>query len=51
MQKRRVNVLDLTNLFLENRNINSLYCKQNTHWSGQDCVAEGQGWRKVPVIK
>ncbi len=35
-----VNVLDLTDLFLEYRNTNSnpLYCKQDTHWSGEACV-------------
>ena len=40
LRKQGVNVLDLTDLFLENRNTNSnpLYCKQDTHWSGQACV-------------
>jgi len=40
LRKQGVNVLDLTDLFIENRNTNSnpLYCKQDTHWSGQACV-------------
>lgn len=40
LRKQGVNVLDLTDLFLENRNTNSnpLYCKQDTHWSGEACV-------------
>ena len=40
LRKHGVDVLDLTDLFLENRNTNSnpLYCKQDTHWSGQACV-------------
>lgn len=35
-----VNVLDLTSLFLENRftDAGPVYCKQDTHWSGQGCV-------------
>lgn len=40
LRKQGLSVLDLTDLFLENRNTNSnpLYCKQDTHWSGQACV-------------
>lgn len=35
-----VNVLDLTPLFLKNRftDAGPVYCKQDTHWSGQGCV-------------
>ena len=35
-----VNVLDLTPLFLQNRftDAGPVYCKQDTHWSGQGCV-------------
>ncbi len=40
LRKQGVNVLDLTDLFLKNRfaDIGQLYCKQDTHWSGQACV-------------
>lgn len=39
LRKQGVNVLDLTDIFLENRSTNSnpLYCKQDTHWSGEAC--------------
>ncbi|MCG9133183.1 hypothetical protein J5I95_16020 [Candidatus Poribacteria bacterium] len=35
-----VNVLDLTPLFLKNRftDAGTVYCQQDTHWSGQGCV-------------
>ena len=35
-----VNVLDLTPIFLKNRftDAGPVYCKQDTHWSGQGCV-------------
>ena len=35
-----VNVLDLTPFFLKNRfaDAGPVYCKQDTHWSGQGCV-------------
>ena len=35
-----VNVLDLTPLFLQNRftDAGPIYCKQDTHWSGQGCI-------------
>ena len=35
-----VNVLDLVPLFLKNRftDAGAVYCKQDTHWSGQGCV-------------
>ena len=35
-----VNVLDLTPFFLQNRftDAGPVYCKQDTHWSGQGCV-------------
>ena len=40
LREQGVNVLDLTPLFLENRftDAGSVYCKQDTHWSGQGCV-------------
>ena len=40
LRKHGVNILDLTDLFLENRNTSSnpLYCKQDTHWSGHACM-------------
>ena len=40
LRARGVNVLDLTPLFLKNRftDAGPVYCKQDTHWSGQGCV-------------
>ena len=40
LREHDVNVLDLTDLFLKNRytDVGLLYCKQDTHWSGQACV-------------
>ncbi len=40
LRKHGVNVLDLTPLFLQNRftDAGPVYCKQDTHWSGQGCV-------------
>ena len=40
LRARGVNVLDLTPIFLENRftDAGPVYCKQDTHWSGQGCV-------------
>ena len=40
LRKHGVNVLDLTDLFLKNRftDAGTLYCKQDTHWSGQACI-------------
>ncbi len=40
LRKQGVNVLDLTPLFLKNRftDAGPVYCKQDTHWSGQGCV-------------
>ena len=40
LRKHGVNVLDLTPLFLKNRftDAGPVYCKQDTHWSGQGCV-------------
>ena len=40
LRERGVNVLDLTPLFLQNRftDAGPVYCKQDTHWSGQGCV-------------
>ena len=37
LRERGVNVLDLTPLFLSNRN-GHLYCQQDTHWSGTGTV-------------
>lgn len=40
LREQGVNVLDLTPLFLKNRftDAGPIYCKQDTHWSGQGCV-------------
>ena len=40
LREQGVNVLDLTPLFLKNRftDAGPVYCKQDTHWSGQGCV-------------
>ena len=40
LREHGVNVLDLTPLFLQNRftDAGPVYCKQDTHWSGQGCV-------------
>ena len=40
LREHGVNVLDLTPLFLKNRSTDAgpVYCKQDTHWSGQGCV-------------
>ena len=40
LRKQGVKVLDLTDIFLKNRNTDAgvLYCRQDTHWSGQACV-------------
>ena len=40
LREKGVNVLDLTDLFIQNRftEAGPLYCKQDTHWSGQACV-------------
>lgn len=40
LRKHGVDVLDLTPLFLKNRftDAGPVYCKQDTHWSGQGCV-------------
>ena len=40
LRAQGVNVLDLTPLFLKNRftDAGPVYCKQDTHWSGQGCV-------------
>ncbi|MCY3553570.1 MAG: hypothetical protein OXH39_24210 [Candidatus Poribacteria bacterium] len=44
-----VNVLDLTPLFLQNRFTDSgpVYCKQDTHWSGQGCVLAAEAIAKT----
>jgi len=40
LRQQGVNVLDLTDLFLEHRfsDAGELYCRQDTHWSGQACI-------------
>lgn len=40
LRQHSVNVLDLTPIFLKNRftDTGPIYCKQDTHWSGQGCV-------------
>lgn len=49
LRKHGVNVLDLTDLFLQNRSIDAglLYCKQDTHWSGQACVLAAEAIAKT----
>ena len=49
LRKQSVNVLDLTDLFLKNRFTDSgpLYCKQDTHWSGQACVLAAEAIAKA----
>ena len=44
-----VNVLDLTPLFLKNRftDAGPVYCKQDTHWSGQGCVLAAEAIAKA----
>jgi hypothetical protein len=40
LREHGVDVLDLTPLFIQNRftDAGPIYCKQDTHWSGQGCV-------------
>jgi len=40
LEENGIEVLDLTPIFLEYRKNNSekLYCKQDTHWSGEACI-------------
>lgn len=40
LQSKGVKVLDLTDLFLQNKNHSQgpLYCRQDSHWSGNGCV-------------
>ena len=49
LRKHGVDVLDLTDLFLKNRYTDSglLYCKQDTHWSGQACVLAAEAIAKT----
>ena len=49
LREHGVNVLDLTDLFLKNRYTDSdfLYCKQDTHWSGQACVLAAEAIAKT----
>ena len=44
-----VNVLDLTPLFLQNRftDAGPVYCKQDTHWSGQGCMLAAEAIAKA----
>ena len=44
-----VNVLDLTPLFLQNRftDAGPVYCKQDTHWSGQGCALAAEAIAKA----
>jgi len=37
LRAKGVDVLDLTELFLETRNENGVFCKTDTHWSGIGC--------------
>ncbi len=48
LRKHGVNVLDLTDLFLQNRfaDTGPLYHKQDTHWSGQACVLAAEAIAK-----
>ena len=49
LRKQGVNVLDLTPIFLQNRftDAGPVYCKQDTHWSGQGCVLAAAAIAKV----
>ncbi len=49
LREHDVNVLDLTDLFLKNCYTDSglLYCKQDTHWSGQACVLAAEAIAKT----
>ena len=49
LREQGINVLDLTDLFLKNRytDAGELYCKQDTHWSGQACVLAAEAIAKT----
>ena len=49
LREQGVNVLDLTPLFLKNRftDAGAVYCKQDTHWSGQGCVLAAEAIAKA----
>lgn len=49
LRQQGVNVLDLTDLFLKHRfsDTGALYCKQDTHWSGQACVLAAEAITKA----
>ncbi len=49
LRKQGVNVLDLTPIFLQNRftDAGPLYCKQDTHWSGQGSVLAAEAIAKT----
>ena len=49
LREQGVNVLDLTPLFLKNRftDAGPVYCKQDTHWSGQGCVLAAEAIAKA----
>ncbi|RKU12515.1 hypothetical protein C6503_17155 [Candidatus Poribacteria bacterium] len=49
LREQGVNVLDLTPIFLKNRfaDAGPVYCKQDTHWSGQGCILAAEAIAKV----
>ena len=49
LREHGVNVLDLTPLFRKNRftDAGHVYCKQDTHWSGQGCVLAAEAIAKA----
>ena len=49
LREHGVNVLDLTPIFLKNRftDAGPVYCKQDTHWSGQGCVLAAEAIAKA----
>ena len=49
LREHGINVLDLTPLFLKNRftDAGPVYCKQDTHWSGQGCVLAAEAIAKA----
>lgn len=49
LREHGVNVLDLTPLFRQNRftDAGPVYCKQDTHWSGQGCVLAAEAIAKA----
>lgn len=49
LREHGINVLDLTDLFLKNRYTDTglLYCKHDTHWSGQACALTAEAIAKT----